>query len=173
MDSPNQIATKIVETITPKIHKFSESKIESDKSSEKLDKFFSGRFNITKANMILDLHGIDRIFECRKTENRLTVEYKADIMAGNTGQFFVETRVKKNPGWMLTSLCQVLVIHVPLREKAYWFDFLAFKRYALKSLKEGAVKKTVQNIGYDAEGILVPIHLAKELATIFEIPTNL
>lgn len=168
-ENASVIADRIVEGLTPKVHKFSESFKRSEESSKVLDDYFGNNFNISHVRKILDLHGVDRIFESKKTGNRFSVEYKADYASARTGSCFFETTVQGQRGWFYTSLCQILVIHIPDLKEVLWFDFIKLKRTLQKNLSSYKLAN-VSNETYKAKGILVPREQVRTLSTVFNLP---
>ena len=88
-----------------------------------------------------------------------SVEIKADFVAGRTGNIFVETWsnvATKKRGWAFTSCAQILLYGVPEMNVLYKVEMLAFK-YALSEWSMLYPEKEVQNNGWIARGLLVPI----------------
>ena len=127
-----------------------------------LDRFLSHWYKITPVSMELQRLGIDRIFEDPR-HRRFSVEYKADATAARTGRAFLETvsvDTANKPGWVLTSLAQLLVYYVPLLEYANIYNVFALKSMLPALLQEYSIKR-IPNNGYQTHGIAVPFHVLK------------
>ena len=81
-----------------------------------LDEFFltqyQGLLTIAQATPAQQRQGIDRLFTSISTGEVDTVEYKADSLAGKTGNAFIETvsvDTANKPGWAVASEAKYLV----------------------------------------------------------------
>lgn len=102
--------------------------------------------------------GIDRIWE-RWDGTRVSVEYKADIKAAQTGNVFIETisvDTAGKAGWAHTSLAQQLVIYIPGHRRVLIVQMLDMKA-RLVDWTEQFKTRPAQNNGYQTHGLLIPI----------------
>lgn len=148
-----------------------EESLSKNKQYEKfLDDYFSKIYKVTKTQLILDMAGVDRIFEDIKAKHRLSVEYKTDHIGHKTNNFFVEVQIAGQPGWFYTSLCQTLIVYFPEIKKIIRLDFLKFKREVLLKAKQNEFKqKKCENVNYSSTGLLVPIPFLQEIGTVFDL----
>lgn len=142
----------------PKIYDFNtQRRIEADCNTV-LDNHFSKAWNVVASRPLLDQLGADRIFTHKRTEMRVSVEYKNDLLAHQTGNFFCEFDVNGAPGWTKTALAQILIVHLPGQHRALWVDMVKFRR-AIASI--GRMQKyptgVCKNKNYEAKGYLYPI----------------
>jgi hypothetical protein len=142
-----------------KIHSFQESLAKEKNYNVFIDDYFRNHgYTVKTTEKILDLAGIDRIFEHNKTKHQMSVEYKTDHRAGTTGNFFVEVTVAEQKGWFYTCLSQVIIVYVPTFDKVYWLDFLKLKRAIINTHKDTPFKiATCQNKDYSSTGLLIPL----------------
>lgn len=134
----------------------------------RIDAFFLGRFpvHITHATPEQQRKGIDRLFESFASGEIDTVEYKADSLAGKTGNAFIETvsvDTTGKPGWALSSQAKYLVYLVTEPETIY---FIAMRRLrsALPHWRQLYREAAAQNDGYRTVGLLVPLHELERIA---------
>lgn len=121
----------------------------------KLDDYFAKFYDIHVVPMSLQKLGVDRIFIARKDGSRFTVEYKTDFRSIETGNIFLEFEVNKKPGWVYTSVAQVLVYYAP--PKAYLINMYNLRQDYQKKLIEGPPSSKVLNDGFYALGTLFPL----------------
>lgn len=140
-----------------------------EKGEGKLDDYFAKYYDIEAVVMPLQKLGVDRIFFNRKTGGRFSVEYKTDLIASTTRNFFLEIRVNGKPGWLLSSVAQLVIYYAP--PYAYVLNTAALRADWSAGVISGELSKPVQNDGYVAEGILVPIPtvFAPALVTIEKV----
>ncbi len=135
---------------------------------DRLDAFFWQRFpvRILKASREEQRKGIDRLFVSKLTGVIDTVEYKADMLAGKTGNAFVETvsvSTTKKPGWAVASQAKYLVYLVTEPETIY-FVAMAALRARLPVWKRLYREAAAQNDGYETRGLLVPLDELERIA---------
>jgi len=146
------------------VHRWQESLESGLKDETVLDGYFKQWYDIAPASETQQRDGIDRIFTCRETGRRFTVEYKADGVAVRTGNAFVETwsvAEDDRRGWAYTSCAQMLIYFVPQSGAVYMASMLQIK----EMLKEWAAtykEKSVKNSGkngnpYTTKGLPVPL----------------
>lgn len=135
-----------------------------------LDAFFGGQFpvEIRPASMEEQRKGIDRLFVSKRTGAIDTVEYKADRLAGKTGNAFIETvsvDATGKPGWAVASQARYLVYLVTDPETIY---FIAMRRVlaALPRWRAAYPEARAQNEGYQTVGLLVPLAELEKIATV-------
>ena len=118
-----------------------------------LDTFFSGKgISVKTVDIEGNRLGIDRIFENQEGRKH-SVEYKADIKAGETGNFFIELKQREgNDGWAYSCVAQRLVLFIPGRNELYILQTERMKDQ-LDSWKD---KYPVRSCGA-AEGLIIPI----------------
>ena len=119
-------------------------------------------FEVIEVPMAVELWcGFDRVIVSRRTGLRLTVEIKTDFKCVETGRVFAETRFADKPGWAVTSLAQVLLLHLPDWSQVLWVDMPSFKMAVPGWIAEyGTVsaRKTISRHGiYGSEGCPVPL----------------
>lgn len=143
------------------VHKFYDSLRIGEQFEEVLDTYFGQWFRIADATMDQQMMGIDRIFT-KPTGARYSVEYKADIMAAETGNFAIETvsvltdegELKKH-GWALTSTAQLVMLYIPGKKVIYIVDMMKL-RTKLPEWQAIYKEFTALNEGYSGKGVLVP-----------------
>jgi len=148
---------------------FTTSKAIGEKYEKILDNNFRQIYRVNPVNRYMQSLGVDRVFIHKKNRYSFTVEYKSDLIAHKTGNAFIETVSVDDDrlGWAFSSVAQMLAyyvvednyaIAVPMLRIKYNLDY--FERYP---------KKTVQNDGYQSEGLLVPLRELKLLGKVIEI----
>jgi hypothetical protein len=131
-----------------------------------IDVFFNLWYDITTATPAQQRQGIDRLWKRLDGVGRaVTVEYKADSLAGRTGNAFIETvsvDTTNKPGWALSSQAQLLIYLVTDPQTIYmiWMKRL---RQHLPRWQQQYPLRWVDNRTYHTGGHLVPLH---ELETI-------
>jgi hypothetical protein len=125
-----------------------------------LDDYFEAEgYSLIVVPMELQRLGIDRIIS--KGGKTSSVEYKTDFTAMRTGNAFLETEVAGKPGWALKSIAQIIVYWIP--PDVYFLDMAAIKS---RSYESYPLSPPIQNEGFVARGILVPIEKLPILAKI-------
>jgi hypothetical protein len=119
-------------------------------------------FEVTEVPMAIEHWcGFDRVIVSRRTGLRLTVEIKTDFRCVETGHVFAETRFADRPGWAVTSLAQVLLLHLPDWSQILWVNMPALKLAVPDWVaKYGTVstRKTTSRHGiYGSVGCPVPL----------------
>jgi hypothetical protein len=138
---------------------------------DRLDAFFLGQFGeagleVRRVGMDEQRRGIDRVFVGKATGEVHTVEYKADSLAGRTGNAFVETvsvDTTGKPGWAVSSQADVLVYLVMEPETIYWVPMKRV-RAALGRWRRMYREAAAQNEGYRTLGLLVPLAELERIA---------
>lgn len=149
-----------------KIYEFDDQKKQGDAGAARLDAFFSRRYAIEPVGMEDEWRGIDRRFASKEDGERFTVEYKTDLKAPYTHNFFVETvssDVSGRLGWAFTCQADYLVAYVPHDEIAYICKPSKIKG-AVKAWEKKYGTKSVPNKGYHTIGIAVPLREFEKIA---------
>ena len=131
-----------------------------------LDTLFARWFTITPATSAQQRRGIDRVFVHRTTGATYRVEYKADAIAGKTGNAFIETTsvdTTGRAGWAISSEADVLVYMVTAPETIYAIKMQTLRR-ALRRWQRSYPKRAAQNNGYRTWGHLVPLAELEKIA---------
>jgi len=142
------------------LNQFEVKKAEGEKYEQELDNYFTQLLgvNIKKVSMELQLLGVDRIFTGR-SGRRWSVEYKADIRAAQTGNFFIEILTNDNSGkkgWAYTSIAQRLVLYIPGKALCYIIESHKIKSRIEEWLDIYPVR-SANNGHHNSEGIIIPI----------------
>lgn len=143
---------------------FNEQKKSGAYGESYLDDFFSRWYAITPASPMQQRQGIDRHFTRRGGES-MTIEYKTDWSAARTGNAFIElisVDCRYVVGWAYSSCADYLLYLVPAA--AIYVIKFAQLRLQLPFWTRRYELRTVQNEGYQARGILVPLADLAELA---------
>jgi hypothetical protein len=132
-----------------------------------LDEFFK-QFNveIRPATMDEQRQGIDRFFQFERTGSVDSVEYKADSIAGKTGNAFIETvsvDATNKPGWAVASKAQYLVYLVTEPETIYLITMAQIRSH-LPRWQQQYPTKAAQNNGYRTWGVVVPVSELERIA---------
>lgn len=137
------------------------------KHEHTLDLYFLRFFEVKAVPMELQKLGLDRIFTYKGTpKRRLSVEYKADEMAGLTNNAFIETLSNSSNGklgWAYTSVAQLLVYYVPPMNRAAVINMVTL-RDRLHEWTKKYQKRCCKNETYYSEGYLVPLHEIRKIA---------
>lgn len=126
-----------------------------------LDAYFKSTYDIAPASPAEQKKDIDRWFANRKTGHRFSVEYKADSIAGHTGNAFVEiesSHEQRTPGWANFSEAEYLIYLVTDPETIYVLRFDDLRR-RLPFWKLTYRSQPVENAhpSYTTVGLLVPL----------------
>lgn len=141
-------------------HNFYASRDAGKRGEAQLDRYFEQFYDVIR-ELTLDeelLIAADRIFQIESTGHRVSVEYKTDDKATDTGNIFVETvsnDVSGAPGWAYSSLAQVIVIYLPREGFAYFANAVRIKQ-SLDTWRKVYLEKRVWNDGYFTRGLCVP-----------------
>lgn len=136
---------------------FTEQKQSGAYGERYLDDFFSRWYAITPATEAQQRQGIDRHFT-RRDNGTLTIEYKTDWSAARTGNAFIElisVDCRFVVGWAYSSCADILLYLVPAT--AIYVVKFAQLRLQLPVWTRRYEMRSVQNEGYRARGILVPL----------------
>lgn len=120
-----------------------------------LDRIFATFFEIQPATPEQQRCGIDRVMVGKQARQRITVEYKTDYTAAQTGNAFIEMESGDRDGWALTSEADFIAYIVP--DKHVYVFRPATMRNHLNEWKEFCLSTSVQNQSYQAVGLLVPL----------------
>lgn len=132
----------------------------------RLDTLFQRYFAITPATRQQQRQGIDRNFVNLDTGATYRVEYKADALAGKTGNAFIETvsvDATGRPGWAVASQADIL-IYLVVEPEAVYAIRMATLRMALHGWMRRYPRHAAQNAGYKTLGYLVPLNELERIA---------
>lgn len=144
------------------VYNFGDQKHIGDAGEAEIRAWLKGRGYWTwDANRAEQRRGID--FWMAICGEDVSVEVKTDMLAGRTGNAFIETRVADKLGWAQKCRANVIFYWVPLDE-----DIIVLEpdllRGHLEKWKTVYRTRVVQNTDYDAEGILVPLSALHRVA---------
>ena len=149
-------------------YSFDTQKARGDAGEQFLDRWFAaartcgagtGEYDVQPATREEQRRGIDRIFTHRRTGKRLTVEYKTDYKAAQTGNAFVETvsvDTTGKAGWAHSSEANYLIYFIPGDGLIYILALEVLRRELPRWVREYPLR-VAQNEGYATHGILVPL----------------
>lgn len=144
---------------------FNEQKQRGEISERYLDEYFSRWYDIRPATTMQQRQGIDRHFTRRDNGETSTIEYKTDYAAANTGNAFMElisVDCRYVVGWAYSSCADYLLYLVP--GAAIYVIKFSQLRLQLPFWTRRYEMRSVQNEGYRARGILVPLVDLEKLA---------
>lgn len=132
-----------------------------------LDAFFSAKgARISKVDRTTQRRGIDRMWFDPVDGRTWTVEYKADSLAGRTGNAFIETisvDTEGRPGWAYSSQAALLVYLVTEPQTIYVIS-MARLRQQLPRWAAAYPTRQAANNGYNTHGLLVPLDELERIA---------
>jgi hypothetical protein len=153
--------------MTATTYKFGVQLRQGEGYEAQLDTFFRNEgFRVSAVNREMQRQGIDRVFFREHDGKLFTVEYKADSLAGKTGNAFIETvsvDTANKPGWAYSSQATVLVYLVVEPETIYWLELTKLRKQ-LSRWEVAYPRRTAQNDGYQTYGLLVPLHELERIA---------
>ncbi len=153
--------------MTATTYKFHTQLRQGEGSEADLDKFFRVQgFHISTANREMQRRGIDRVWFRERDGKLFTVEYKADSLAGSTGNAFIETvsvDTANKPGWAYSSEAAMLVYLVTQPQTIYCIS-MARLRKQLERWQAQYPTRQAQNDGYQTHGLLVPLDELERIA---------
>lgn len=160
-----------VADVDPKIFDFKEQLALGEKYEDILDSHFSRWYDIEPAEREIQRLGVDRIFVANATSRRTSVEYKTDIRAEFTGNFFIEVVSvapksnfgQKKMGWAITSVAQMLVYYLPQTKMILSCSMQDLKDKVPSWSKQYPTGRA-QNETYYGVGIKVPVSEIVELS---------
>lgn len=140
---------------------------ERGEAGEKLlDGWFRAQgYRLAPADKAAQLCGIDRFFT--QGEMITSAEYKTDFLAHKTGYAFIETASdveRMIPGWLYSSLAQVLAYWVPGQGVLYVHSMLRLKRAIGKFIPLGYSRRVCRTEDRESKGILLPLERFSNLA---------
>ncbi len=141
------------------VYKFAEQKARGDTGEQFLDRWFAAEYEIRPTTQQGQRRGIDRIFVHRQTGRRLTVEYKTDYKAAQTGNAFVETisvDTAGKAGWAYSSAADYLIYYIPGDGLLYVLALESLRRELPRWMHDYPLR-AAQNEGYATHGVLVPL----------------
>lgn len=142
-----------------------------------LDQYLEQFFMIRLASMTEERQGLNRII--RLANPSLKIAYKCDSRADTSRDAFIETKSVVSgdytitPGWALSTDAD-LVIYYLTRSRAFYLINPKTLRAMLPSWSKLFPSQRVPNhssaIGYETEGLLVPLFVLNNLFGRFTIP---
>lgn len=138
---------------------FDTQKARGDAGELFLDRWFAVEYRVRPATPEQQRRGIDRIFAHRRTGKRLSVEYKTDYRAAQTGNAFVETvsvDTAGKAGWAHSSKADYLIYYVPGDGLIYVLPLELLRRELPRWVRQYPLR-AAQNEGYATHGVLVPL----------------
>lgn len=144
-----------------KAHKYHESLERGLAWERRLDAHFGATYAVADVEMGLQVLGIDRVFVDPSNGWRMTVEYKADERAKETGNAFFETSPNKEGrvgGWVYTTCAQRVVYYFPHLGRAMIFDPVVARKN-MRHLRScyGAVELVDSRRGKTRTAVGVPV----------------
>ena len=144
---------------------FRQQKVVGQHAEAYLDSYFSRWYVIMPATPMQQRQGIDRHFTRKDTGASHTVEYKTDHTASATGNAFVElisVDCRFVVGWAYSSCADYLIYLVP--DMAIYVVRFQQLRLQLPFWTRQYEMRSVQNKGYQAKGLVVPLGELNKLA---------
>ena len=151
----------------PKQHKFDES-FDVGKDGEKAIEKIVGPCGmlVIKPPRHYQSRGIDQIWCSDFSRAFYTVECKYDVRCADTGNIFLETMsdtskmIENHNGWVYTTEAQLVATLID----GYLLIAEATKlKDNIKRLRDTYGEVSVQNVGYESEGVPVPLEEYKKL----------
>jgi len=132
-----------------------------------LDALFGAWYYIVEATPHQQRQGIDRLWQRQDDYSRIvTVKYKADSLAGRTGNAFIETvsvNQPHTPGWAITSQAKLL-IYLVVDPQTIYMIWMRRLRTQLDRWQAHYPMRWVDNGRYHTGGHLVPLHELEKIA---------
>lgn len=153
---------------------FEEKRIQGEEGETKMDNFFRDWYHIEKIPVFNQLNDkkYDRLFiEKDNPKNQYKVEYKNDILALKTKNFFIETESYRGlqNGWIYKTGSDWMSVLVG--NKIYLVQTLNLKLFFEKSknnYQHKETKKTVTNrSSYCSAGYLMPLIDLEKISSIY------
>jgi hypothetical protein len=149
-------------------YQFAAQLAEGESYETQIDAFFRSNFNvqISAVDRTTQRRGIDRVWYDVKDDRTWTVEYKADSLAGKTGNAFIETisvDTTGKLGWAYTSQASLLVYLVTEPQTVYVISMARLRR-CLPRWRAAYPTRQAANDGYNTHGLLVPLHELERIA---------
>lgn len=148
-------------------YKFAAQLAQGEGYEAQIDAFFRGMgAQISKVDRNAQRRGIDRVWFDPVDGRTWTVEYKADSLAGRTGNAFIETisvDTEGRPGWAYSSKAALLVYLVTEPQTIYVIS-MARLRSQLPRWAAAYPTRQAANDGYNTHGLLVPLDELERIA---------
>lgn len=148
---------------TAPVYNFTRQLEIGQKCEDYLDAYFVWRVDrIHKATETEQRLGIDRLFS---EEGRIySVEYKSDLQAARTGNFYIETvsAEGRQKGWLYTSKANFIIFFIPQTGLLYKVQRNILYKFMADGGHVYPIAKA-ENEGYRGVGRLVPV---REIARI-------
>jgi hypothetical protein len=148
-------------------YQFAAQLAQGETYEDQIDAFFRAKgAQISKVDRTTQRRGIDRVWYDPTDDRTWTVEYKADSLAGKTGNAFVETvsvDATGKPGWAYSSHASLLVYLVTDPQTIYVISMARLRR-CLPRWSAAYPTRQAANDGYNTHGLLVPLHEFERIA---------
>jgi hypothetical protein len=150
-----------------KTYGFEEQLRIGEEHEKTLDAYLGRWYEVIPATMAEQRRGIDRTIIAHDSGNEWKVEYKADERASKSGNAFVETvsayvdDMNETLGWAHTSQADLLLYYLPQSKVVYVWDVGVLRSF-LREWNNSYPKRFIQNEGYKAIGILIPLKVFGE-----------
>ena len=133
-------------------------------------------YEIQEVGRGLERMGIDRLFTTHAEPLiTYTVEYKADSVAAQTSNVFLEgvsvdtgNRSDRKRGWLLKTAAQIIVYYLPPKGIAYILNAYELKSHYKDWQRIYATRRSGVNTdgGYRSSGVTVPLSVIAKLALL-------
>lgn len=155
--------------MTLRSYSFDESLALGQSYEQALDVFLKPLFSLTPAISAMQKRGVDRVAVSRKTKKEYWLEYKADTVAGRTGNAFLETMSVQSEkaeklGWLYTSAADYIVYFVVDQAMLYWLSPAVLRRCLPEWQAQYKTKDTTTAQGWRTTGLIVPLEVLAEVA---------
>ncbi len=155
--------------MTATTYQFADQLQQGESYEAQIDAFFRSKFRTVKISTVdraSQRRGIDRVWYDGTDGRTWTVEYKADSLAGRTGNAFIETvsvDTEQRPGWAYSSQASLLVYLVVDPQTIYVIS-MARLRHKLPRWAAAYPTRQAANDGYNTHGLLVPLDELERIA---------
>jgi hypothetical protein len=156
------------------VHGFDE-RLADGQQGEEFVRQWLGRWGTVA--MVTDMptqrRGIDMYLLPHNGSEAITIEVKTDIRAKETGRAYIETASVVTPdgvqkmGWLYTSEADRLVYYIPGQEILV-LHLGSIKLELVDNQWQKYMFATAENEGYRSQGLLMPLHLLREIAAYKE-----
>jgi len=156
-----------------KVYHFDQEYKKGLKGERILDEWFKKRgYPVEEVNREKQRRGIDRLIFVEDQGRYISVEYKTDFMAKDTGNFFMEevsVDTQNKEGWLTKSEAEYLIFFVyPLYFYLLQFDLLNIK-IPIWDKKYDFRRVSIPNDGYNTLGFLLYEFLIASISKKFKI----
>jgi hypothetical protein len=153
--------------VTATTYQFATQLAQGEDYEAQIDAFFRAKgAQISAVDRNTQRRGIDRVWYDPTDDRTWTVEYKADTLAGKTGNAFIETvsvDTERRPGWAYSSQASLLVYKVVDPQAIYVISMARLRRNMARWAAAYPTRQAA-NDGYNTHGLLVPLHELERIA---------